>query len=218
MVLPVDALYRANVTYYLYGQNCENSYFFRSKPDSHSDTIDEEVDFLLNDLWVWIIEPALNFMSSQVSLVGWTLTTLNPLDGPVRFQEGGSHIGLIDEPALPSYCAGVVSMQTGLSGKRLHGRTYLPGVPGSFCEGNELTTTGWDKLKAYSTSVINRYGRDGSSNRVNGGVYSRSNGVTRNPGPPPRLEYSPLALVPWRQGVARRALFTQRHRLIGRGI
>jgi hypothetical protein len=218
MVLPVDALYRANVSYLFYGQNCVNSYFFRSKPDSHSDTIEEEVDFLANDLFIWVIEPALNFMSNQVQLTGWTVTTLSPPDSFVAFREGGTHQGAVDEAALPSYCAAVVSMQTGLTGKRLHGRTYIPGVPGSYCEGNDLTDAGWLVLKGYADSVKSRYGFDGTSNRVQGGVYSRANGVTRDPGPPPRLVYSPLALIPWRGAIARRTLFTQRHRLEGRGV
>jgi hypothetical protein len=218
MPLSVDALYRANVSYELYGQTCVNSYFFRTREDSHSDTLDEEVDFLANDLFNWVIEPALNFMSNQVSLVGWTVTTLFPLDGPFQVREGGTHIGAVAEPALPSYSAAVVSMQTGLTGKRLHGRTYLCGVPGSYCQGNDLTDVGFDVLKGYATSIKNRYGNDGTSNRVRGGVYSRANGVTRDPGPPPTLHYSPLALVPWRNAIARRIIYTQRHRLSGRGI
>jgi hypothetical protein len=214
----IDALFRFTATWQLYGQLCQNVWFFRAKETDVSDTLDEDVNFMLNDTKPWLLDPMLEFMSTDVQLIQTEATTVEPL-GQANAQKLWSGVGgLRESPALPSMIAAVISTHTGFTGRRTHGRTYLCGVPSIFANQNDLTSTGLTRLVDVATSWGNRYGRDGSSSRWWGVVFSKKNGVTRAPGPPPELHYLSLAGIPWRYVDARQGLFTQRHRLQGRGM
>lgn len=214
----IDALFRLTVTWKLFGQTCENVFYFRAKDTDVSDTTDEDVGFMIGDTKNWVIDPMLDFMSSDCQLMQSDAVCLSPAGGPFATHLWDGVYGVRTGHSLPSYVAAVVSSHTGYSGRRTHGRTYLCGVPNDDYDQNILTAGGLTRLQNAANSWLSRYGRDGSSSRWWGVVFSRSNGVVRDPGPPPVLHYSPLAGVPWRNMDARNELFTQRHRLLGRGI
>jgi hypothetical protein len=214
----IDALFKFTATWDLLGQTCQNVWFFRAREDDHSDTLDEDVNFMLNDTYPWLLEPMLHCMSQDVTLIQTDAVCVSPLSGPSALKIFSGIGGLIADNSLPSYVASLISAHTGYSGRRTHGRTYLCGVPKSHQDGNNLTALGLTALANAAHSWVSRYGRDGTSTRWYGVVFSKANGVTRDPGPPPALHYLPLAGIPWRYVDAREKLFTQRHRLAGRGI
>ncbi len=214
----IDALFKCTVTWRLLGQLCQNVFFFRAKDTDVSDTLDEDVDFMPNDTKNWIVNPMLDFMSSDCSLVSTEVVTVFPLGGPNSIKLWDGVVGARNSPSLPSYVAAVISTHTGFSGRRTHGRSYVMGVPGDSVSGNDLSGGGLTRLVNVATSWKNRYGINGSSSRWWAVVFSKKNGVTRDPGPPPVLHYLSLAGIPWKYVDARQTLFTQRHRLSGRGI
>lgn len=214
----IDALFKYVVTWNLLGQLCQNVWFFRAKETTPSDDLFEDVDFIIGDVKDWMLTPMLNFMSTDVALVQTDVTCVDPLGGPNNTHLWDGVIGSVNSPSLPSYVSGVISMHTGYSGRRTHGRTYVPGVPQSFQDGNNLTSLGLTGLVNCAQSWFSRYRDGGTSTRYYGTVFSKANGVVRVPGPPPALHYSALAGVPWKTVDARQQLYTQRHRLAGRGI
>jgi hypothetical protein len=214
----IDALFRLVITWELYGQLCQNVFHFRAREDDHSDTLDEDVNFMIGDTKQWIIDPMLEFMSGDVQLLQSVATTLAPLGGANAINLWSGVGGLREGAALPSFTAAVISTHTGYTGRRTHGRSYVCGVPLPDANGNNLSDSALTRLVNVATSWRNRYGRDGTSTRWYGVVFSKKNGVTRDPGPPPELHYLPLAGIPWRYVDARQSLFTQRHRLQGRGM
>lgn len=214
----IDALFKLTVTWKLLGQMCQNVFFFRAKEDDHSDSLDEDVNFMIQDTRTWLIEPMLQFMSDDCALVSSEATTLNPLGGANAVHLWDGVVGARSGGSMPSYVAAVISTHTGIVGRRTHGRSYLMGVPWDSVTGNDLDAGGLTRLVNVATSWNSRYGRDGSSTRWWAVVFSKKNGVTRIPGTPVVLHYLSEAGIPWRYVDARQQLFTQRHRLAGRGI
>lgn len=218
MPVGADAIYQLVITWKLFGQFCQNVIIFRTKPDSHSDTIDEEVNFLINDTRNWIIDPLRLVMSTDCQLIQSIITTLTPPVSPMAAQDWIGVAGSIGTTALDSVLAGVISLKSNLSARRNNGRIYVPGIAESLRQGDELSDAGHTGLQAAGDSMISRYGIGGTSTRVWGGIYSRANGRRLVLGPPRHYTYDPLTHVPWYHSIARRVIYTNRHRLEGRGI
>lgn len=214
----IDALYRLNVTFLLGQQNCLNTYWLRSKPNSPSVNLKEDTDTaILNwKLFIWPSYKA--FMSNQVQLIAAVCTCVQPLNAAQTVAFYNTDFGSVVSEALPPHDAGLLSMYTGYAGRRVHGRLYIPGVPESLTAFGVLENSHVTKLANIGDALINNWGDAGTSSRFIGGVFSRLNGATRNPGPPPYISYSPLACVPWTRHIARASVKTQRHRLVGRGV
>lgn len=213
-----DILYRCNVTWTLLGQNCLNSFFFRSKPGAPYDNIPAEMSDLHDQIRNQLLTPLRNILSQQVQLVASVLVNLN---GGVFYEDPRSYVaqfGGVGSDSLPSYCAQVISWRTAFRGRRVHGRTYLPGVPKISVNGNDLEPSAQVTLDAAAGTILDHFAETSRFSYPFLVVYSRKNGVTTDPGPPPALVYSPLAGIPVTRYVIDATVFTQRHRLEGRGI
>jgi hypothetical protein len=213
-----DILYRLNITWFLFGQNCINSFFFRSKETSPLDTIPHELSDLHDDIRNHLLSSLRSVMSSDCQLLTSILFNLN---GPefytdVRTYEG--QFGNIAHSSLPTTIAQVLSWRTAYRGRRVHGRSYIPGVPQAAQVANELSPDGQSLLDNAGSNIVGFFGDGGSCRSAWFVCFSRKNGATRSPGPPPTIVYSPLAGIPVNRYVADTVLFTQRHRLAGRGI
>lgn len=219
MSMTVDALLRAVLTYNLYGQNMQNVFWFRTKPGAIPyDHPFDVTEWMANDIYNWIVQPSLDIMSNEVSYVGHTVTWLTPEPGVFSLRVydlvNGHDIGT----AEPTTIAGVISYHTRFIGRRTHGRTYLGGISHLFREGNEFNGSGRTTMQHIADQYKSRYGIDGSSNACNMVVFSKANGATIIPLPTPHYSYLVEAGIPITDFTPRRVLFTQRHRLAGRGI
>lgn len=214
----LDILYRVNVTWYLLGQNCQNSFFFRSKPTAPRSTIPLEMSSIHDDIQNKIYSGFRDQMSNQVQLVASVLTNLN---GPNFYEDVRSYttlFGNIVGPAMPTTLAVVVGWFTGYRGRRVHGRTYIPGIPISQVAGNDLSIAYASGLSSKLNTILSWFGSGGSSSDCWLVCFSRKNGTRLDAGPPPHLVYDSLAGVPITNFVIDGALGTQRHRKEGRGI
>lgn len=214
----LDILYRCNVTWLLFGQNCINSFFFRSKETAPSATIPEEMTRIHDDIQSKIHSGFRDQMSNQVQLVASVLVNLN---GPLPYEDVRSYIGQfgnITATASPTVIAAVVGWYTAFRGRRVHGRTYITGVPQASLDGNDLNSGYLSGLATKLNNIVNWFGEGGSSTDCWMVVYSRKNGVTRMAGPPPFLSYDSLSGIPITHYVIDHPVGTQRHRKEGRGI
>lgn len=214
----IDALFRLNVTFYLAGQNCYNSFWLRSKPTTTSATLQEECDSIIQDWMTYHWPNYQPFMSNEVQLVGMVCTCLNPLNMAQSITSYTAQFGTVASAALPPHDAGLVSLYTAIPGRRTHGRLYIPGVPAVLVASGSLTNAHLTKLSAIGTSLLQRWGATGTSPKVWGGVYSKKNGVTRQVGPPPYLTYRSDTHLPWTRAVIRATVRTMRKRMLNVGI
>jgi hypothetical protein len=212
-----DALYRLAVTFYVHGVNCMNVFWLRSKPTTDSPTLQFECDNIESDWRVQIWPVYKLALSNECANIAAVVQCMNPPGLAMTVASYVGQTGTIASESLPSFNASVLSMYTAYPGRRTHGRVYVPGIPESETSGSVVITAQATRLANIAAILINRWGNAGSSLRVMGGVYSRKNGVTINPGPPPFLSYSPLALVPWTRAIVNTRVRTERHRMQGRG-
>jgi hypothetical protein len=126
----------------------------------------------------------------------------------------GTIQGLVTGDSLPSYCSGVISIQTTRGGKSGRGRMYIAGIPeagtvGSFLSPEAAT---WLALVAFVGCIASHFGQ--STTHTNGdwvfGVLSRKLG---NPKPP----YTVAQFAQFTLMKPSRALGTTRSRKVGRG-
>jgi hypothetical protein len=218
MPLGIDALHRLNVTFYLHGVNCLNTFYLRSKPNSQSTSLKDETERIISD-WKVIIWPVYKLaLSNECGMIAAVCTTINPLGVAQTVASYVGENGTIASQSLPSMCASVISLYSAVPGRRTHGRLYVPGVPETESDSGVIGTTQSVRVANIATSLINRWGDNGSSPSVMGGVYSKANGVTRQPGPPPYLTYRTDTHYPWTRAIVNTVIRTQRHRMRGRGI
>lgn len=158
----------------------------------------------------------------QLMVTGCRLTalqalTMNPRGTAQSLAGFTTEFGSLSGEGMPPHDAAVLSLYTDYPGRRTHGRLYISGLGESIQTEGELTSSGEFSLKNLGDWLIQNFGENGFSPYYWWGVYSRANGATRMPGPPPFISYSPLTLIPWARHVPNKVLGTQRHRRIGRG-
>jgi hypothetical protein len=215
----IDALARLNVTFYVAGQNCQQSYWIRAKPTDPLANLFVWCDKICDDWRTNIWPRYAQLQPGTVQLIGSVCTVLNPRLTAQSVRAYTTDFGLAVGECLPPHDAAVLSLYTRFAGRRVHGRLYIPGISESLQDSGTLTAAGKTALKNLGDTIIGQYGDvTGASPNYWGGVYSRANGATRNPGPPPFIDYSPLTHVPWIRHVPNERLGTNRHRKIGRGV
>lgn len=214
----LDALFRLNITQVVNGQQCINSFFARSKPTDPLPSLAAVCDQLITDYELWIQPGMRGVQTGSVQHTQAQALCLNP---PLVAQSIKSYttvFGLVAGDTLPPHDAAVLSWYTVAPGRRTHGRTYLAGFPENRQNLGIIDAVGKADIKNLADTMLGRFGEGGTSPYYWFGVYSRKNGVTRDPGPPPMLHWSVLTHVPWKRFTVNEVLGTQRHRRIGRGI
>src|SRR5437868_10057324 len=152
-----DILYRVNVSWYYLGQNCQNTFFFRSKEGATFANIPAEMNALNSQLGAFFWPPMRNMMSNQCQLLGHTIVNLN---GGVFYEQVQTFSGVYGNVAsagLPSFCSTVISWHTAFRGRRVHGRTYIPAVPSSLVSGNDLTSSGQSTLGSTANTILSNF-------------------------------------------------------------
>jgi hypothetical protein len=218
MAMGVDALTRMNVTYRTCGQTCQWSVWARSKPADPLPNHLAVCDKLISDFEVWIMGRMKQFMATDVQFIGVVATMLNPPNTAQSVKGYTTDFGQVAGDVLPPHDAAVLSLYTPYPGRRTHGRMYFAGIAEASQNQGILSATAKASIKNLADILIGTFGWDGTSPNYWWGVYSRKNGATRLPGPPPYISYSPLTLIPWTRYSVNEQLGTQRHRKLGRGI
>src|ERR1700753_2275936 len=105
-------LYRCNITWFLFGQNVINSFFFRAKETDPMPTIQAALSDLHDDIRNHLIGSLRPIMSQDIQLLTSVLYNLN---GGSLFEDVRTYDGLygqVAQPSLPSYVAQVLSWRT----------------------------------------------------------------------------------------------------------
>lgn len=197
----------------LHGQLTENRFWFRGGTASPASTVAAEIGALNNDFLANIIPVMKNFCNQEWHAV--TMLTVQMSANPGVFIDnvltGG---GIQLEHSLPSYCAGLLSLRTGLTGRSRVGRLYIPGVAADRSSASRLDGDYLAILQTLGSTLLTRYGPSGVHAYGRIGVFSRLLGVTRVPLPTPHLTYSTAGWTQVTTFIARSTVYTNRKRLL----
>lgn len=151
------------------------------------------------------------FQNVQVQYNTIIVSTLIPNEGPLA--ELGIPVGTGDQPdeSLPSYCAAILTLRTGVSGKTNRGRSYYSGIAENDHAAGELNPDSFTALADIGNELLNKYGPSGSSSVYRYIVFSKKLGYSAGG------VFSAAGIKRVIQVIPRRTLGTQRHRLAGKG-
>lgn len=150
------------------------------------------------------------FQNTEVLYDGLVVTTLIPHEGPMAERPILNQTGAQGDESLPSYCAAVLSLRTGNTGKSNRGRLYFAGVSEGDAASGRLIPDSFTALSDIGNQLVGIYGPTGSEGHYHHVVFSKKLGYSGG-------FYSTLGIRPILQYVPRQVLGTQRHRMIGHG-
>lgn len=213
-----DGLYILNLTMELHGVPCLNNIWFRTKETNALAHEHAACDWIAGEFTDVILPVWRAAVSSQMSFVSAVVTCLTPrnLAQTVKAYQGVT--GNLGGESMPPHDAALISFFTMFPGRRTHGRLYISGIPRDTVFSGIMTLTQGERVNALASKLLQWFGRNGVTGQFYGVVFSRKNGRTRDEGPPPFFNYSPLAGIPWARTQTKGQIFTQRHRLIGKGM
>jgi hypothetical protein len=214
----LSGLYHITVIGEHLGNRTQNGFYFI---DAEGGLIDDHATSLatiINDFMDWCIEPMRLFASSSWHINGIVGLTLIPRNGPLAELGPLALSGGQDAESLPADCAGCLAISSGFAGRSNRGRTYVPAISKTSCDGDFLTADSLALLQAFGDALIGRFGGFGSSHNHRLVVYSRKLGDIRHAGPPPYIEATWQGPTIANHSHARRLICSQRHRRPDRGI
>lgn len=220
MPTPQDALglYHITLVGELHGETTQNGFWFMDAQGTAAQSYTESLFWLVTDFRNFIY-PIITVWANQQwhtrAIIGTTqVPHAGPMveDGPLA--GGGAQV----DDSLPSFCAGLLAIRTGAGGRRYRGRLYFAGVSENLCESSRLVDGSLTLLQNIGDELITRYGAGGTSLRHRYGVYSPTEGNIRHPGPPPWIEHQTSAFRPATSIIASEIVYTQRKRLLHKGI
>lgn len=216
--MPVSPIQLYMVKYIgeLHGQVTETRFWVKGHTASPASTVAAEIQGIRNEFFGAILT-AFKACCNQE----WhakTLLTVQMTQRPGIFIDdfltGG---GIISGNALPSFCSGVLSLRTGITGRSRVGRLYIPGVPEDFSQDSKFSGDYLGIIQSLGSTILGKFGPSGTVGYGRIGVFSRKLGVTRSAGPPPSLSYSTAGWTQVTSFIARSEVATQRKRKLGRG-
>lgn len=211
-------LYHLSLFGEIHGQTTQNVFHFQTRSSSIGATHAFEATQLLTDFNTNVVPKIKAFCCDDWAIKTILVTTLIPKSTVLTEMRIATGAGLQPDDSLPSFCAGLLSLRTGVGGRSAHGRIYIPGVPEglssqSRTEGSLLTL-----LSDIGTVLLTRYGPTGGFAYARYGVFSRKLGVTRSAGPPPTLTFNHVGFFPVTEIIARPEIATMRKRKLSHGI
>lgn len=150
------------------------------------------------------------FQNTQVLYDGLVVSTLIPHDGPMAERPIINQTGAQGDESLPSYCAAILSLRTGLGGKTNRGRLYFAGVSEIDSDSGLLIPAAFTSLSDIGNQLASIYGASGSEGHYQHVIFSKKLGYSGG-------VYSTAGIRPIVQYIPRKTLGTQRHRMIGHG-
>lgn len=212
MAVTPTGLYRAIVIGKIHEQLTQTAFHFRALTTSPHSSHAAEASAITSDINTFIIPKMQAFASDDWTALSILTVSLIPRPGVLTELRLGNATGFQPDESLPSFCAGLLSLRTGIAGRSAHGRIYVPGVPENALDASKLTGTALGLLSDIGAALIARFGNTGSSNFARFSVFSRKLGVTRNPGPPATYSYSLNGAMTVTSIIARPEIATMRKR------
>jgi hypothetical protein len=209
-------LYQIKIIGELHGQATETRFWFKSADTSTWTTPQNELTSLRGDFLTNIVPAYKAFCNQNWSAKTMLSVQMTAVPG-IFIDDVLSGGGVQTGDSLPSFCAGLLSLRTGLTGRSRVGRIYVPGVAEDLSSNSRLEGAYTSVLQTLGATLLARYGPSGSFAHCRIGVFSRKLGVTRNPGPPPSLSYSINGWTQVTSFIARPEVATQRKRKLARG-
>jgi hypothetical protein len=187
-------IYHLTLVGSLFGNRTQTGFWFTDKVTSLQDHTNESLVKLMNDFNEWVAPGLALFSSSSwhgLGLIGQLMNT-----EPRYMIEAGyeSLSGGQDAECLPATQCGLISLDSGLVGRRNRGRIYLPGVSKGFAEGDYLSDGALAQLRVAADGLAGRFALTGTSLDHVYCVYSRLEGDVRHAGPPPYIEHREVGL------------------------
>lgn len=208
-------VYFLTLNYELHGQHCQNGFWFRETASSNPDPDPgvQSID-LVNTFLNTAFPVIRDFQSQQVHYLSIVASTVNPKFGPIAELPLESNEGVQQNDSLPSYCAGVLSLRTGLGGRSNRGRLYIAGIPEDDSADSRLNPDGLIRFQAIATSLLTNFAGSEFTNRFRYIVWSRRRALIDADAPHPVVAFASTEI---KQIIARSILGTQKHRQIGHG-
>lgn len=210
---PMRLLWKLIVNHTIHGQLCQNGFYFANRPSVEDDeaTLASFAQAARASFVTRILPDLLGFWNNQVAVNSIHVTTIVPHLGPVHEHILETTTGFQTDEALPSYCAAILSLRSGLGGKSRRGRIYFGGLSENDTSTGRLGVDSFVALTEIGNKLIANYGATGSDTLFRFVIYSRLIG-------PARVNGGPIdGVTPVTHCNARSILGTQRHRLIGVG-
>lgn len=206
-------LWHVTLMYTLHGQICQNGFYFSNRGAMSTNPnilgpYTQDICFQFN---VRIMPSIKNFQNNEVHYRTLVCSTLIPHNGPIgefTFETGSGN--QVDE-SLPSYSAAILTLRTGFSGKSNRGRLYFAGVSEGDAADSRLIPDSLTALQGIGNELLTHYGDTGSEGFIRYVVFSKKLGYSAGG------VYSPAGIRKVTHTIARSALGTQRHRLLGKG-
>lgn len=212
-----QGLYRLIVIGELHGQLTHTAFHFTGNVNANYNTHLKEANALLADFRQNVLPVYQLFCSQEWLSKSILVTTLIPKSTILLEHRAATGNGGQGDNSLPSFCAGLLSLRTGVGGRSGSGRLYIPGVAENLSSNSRLEGSYLGLLANIGTVLLTRYGASLTANVARYGLYSRKLGVTRSAGPPPSLSYSMAGFMPITDYVARPEVATMRKRKLARG-
>jgi len=208
-------LFFLSVNYELHGQFCQNGFWFTENlANVQSADPGVQIQALVNQFHLTVWPKMVEFQNNQVHYRNIVGVTINPKNGPIAELTIESQTGAQGNESLPSYCAAVLSLRTGLGGKSNRGRLYIAGVSEDFSADSRLLPDSLTGLQGIGDELLTRFGPADSLRVYNYGVWSRVRALSAADGPAPQVDFAFTQIT---QCIPRGILGTQKHRQIGHG-
>lgn len=195
----------------LHAQTIQNGYYFTNASEYDSINLANDMTTLVSQFQNLIL-PHIKVMQSQ-ELVHRSIvaTSVVPREGSIVETILETSQGSQVEQSLPSYCAAVLTLRSGLGGKSNRGRSYYAGICESFSSSSRLDGNTLAQLQNVGNQLLAFFGPSSGSSPFRYVIFSRKaqgDGLSNNAS----LWHRPVT-----QTVARSILGTQRHRKLGIG-
>jgi len=197
------------------GQLVQNGYWFRTLPDSPVPPSDLAMAGIIAGTFQAQVLPAIQmFANQQVQFEAIVVATIVPVEGAIFETILETSNGVQPNNSLPTFCAGLLSLRTGLGGRSNRGRSYYAGISEDSSSVSRLDADSFARLQDVGNSLLSAFGPTPTQPFVEYGVWSRLRG--ENIGGDSNFDIG-AGFTPITQCVARRLIATQRHRKIGHG-
>lgn len=198
----------------LHGQLVQNGYYFRQKDPPSGHTPGQLCQFIAGAFLANIIPPIQQFANQQLKFQNIVVTTLSPRFGAIYETLLETANGNQTDDALPSYCAGLLSLRSGFGGGNRRGRSYYAGISEGDSADSRLGVDSLAALTSIGQSLLGTFGAANTNGVADYGIWSWK---LAELDPVYDVYNTDLAFTPITQCIARPVIATQRHRKIGHG-
>jgi len=194
------------------GQETQNVMHFRCASGAGDDDVLTHLILVLAQCFIDHVLPVLS-SSWTFEKILWKRVTPT-LGEEIESVPAGAAAGGGNAAALPSYCAVVFSVKTGVGGRSHRGRFFIPGIPENVTTDSFLDTGNafWTGMLAFAACLVTNFviGDPPGAHAWQMEVYSRKIGGAAFP-------YGASGYTPMKSVTPRDLIATQRSRKVGRG-